>query len=253
MALFSLPQDRPALLVSVRDADEVGDALAGGADLVDVKAPERGPLGAPSAETVARVVECVAGRAPVTVALGEWDEPGRAPLAAELVGLGASLVKLGLAGACDDRSHGAWRRALEALTLAVGDGRRVALAAYADSDAAAAPPPGEALEACAAAGIGWLLLDTHNKLGPPLTGIVTVSFLEGFARKARGLGVRLALAGGLGLSELSLLSGLGADCLGVRGGVCQGGRVGRIDRGRVTLASEALGRGALGRGVSAKT
>ena len=34
------------LLVSVRSADEVGAALAGGAEIVDVKEPSRGALGA---------------------------------------------------------------------------------------------------------------------------------------------------------------------------------------------------------------
>jgi len=37
--------DTPGLLVSVRSADEVDDALAGGADLIDVKEPSRGALG----------------------------------------------------------------------------------------------------------------------------------------------------------------------------------------------------------------
>ena len=35
----------PALLVSVRDAAEAGNAVAGGAALIDVKEPARGALG----------------------------------------------------------------------------------------------------------------------------------------------------------------------------------------------------------------
>ena len=36
------------LLVSVVSADEARRALAGGADIIDVKDPREGPLGAPS-------------------------------------------------------------------------------------------------------------------------------------------------------------------------------------------------------------
>ena len=39
-------RDRPGLLVSVRSADEAIAALAGGADVIDVKEPNRGALGA---------------------------------------------------------------------------------------------------------------------------------------------------------------------------------------------------------------
>ena len=38
----------PGLLVSVRSAAEAATALAGGADLIDVKEPSRGPLGRPT-------------------------------------------------------------------------------------------------------------------------------------------------------------------------------------------------------------
>ncbi|MFM9024862.1 MAG: (5-formylfuran-3-yl)methyl phosphate synthase, partial [Planctomycetaceae bacterium] len=59
------------LLVSVRDAAEAEEALAGGASIVDVKEPRRGPLGAASAATAAAVAGAVAGHAPWTLACGE--------------------------------------------------------------------------------------------------------------------------------------------------------------------------------------
>ena len=53
----------PQLLVSVRDATEAAAALHGGAGLIDVKEPARGPLGRADAATIAAVVQTVAGRA----------------------------------------------------------------------------------------------------------------------------------------------------------------------------------------------
>src|SRR3954465_6438408 len=64
---------RTGLLVSVRSADEVDAALAGGADLIDIKDPSRGPLGIAEAEVAAAVVNRVRGRVPVSAALGEWS------------------------------------------------------------------------------------------------------------------------------------------------------------------------------------
>src|SRR5438552_1913494 len=63
----------PGLLVSVRSADEVKAALAGGADLIDVKEPAKGPLAPAEAEVVAAVIDKVGGRVPVSAALGEWS------------------------------------------------------------------------------------------------------------------------------------------------------------------------------------
>ncbi len=53
------------LLVSVRDAEEAADAVAAGADLIDVKEPRGGSLGATSPAVMAEVVRSVAGRRPV--------------------------------------------------------------------------------------------------------------------------------------------------------------------------------------------
>ncbi len=99
-----------ALLVSVRSAAEAEAALAGGAALIDVKEPARGALGRADDAVIADVVRAVAGRAPVSAALGELRD-GAPALPA---GLGLlSFVKCGLAGcAGKNPQHGrrSWRR-----------------------------------------------------------------------------------------------------------------------------------------------
>ena len=59
----------PGLLVSVRSAAEAMEALAGGADMIDVKEPKRGSLGVADMSTIAEVVRTVGKRAMVTAAL----------------------------------------------------------------------------------------------------------------------------------------------------------------------------------------
>jgi (5-formylfuran-3-yl)methyl phosphate synthase len=74
MKQFVFSHNRSGLLVSVRSADEALTALAGGADVIDVKEPNRGSLGAADMSTIREVVRAVDGRAPVTAALGELSD-----------------------------------------------------------------------------------------------------------------------------------------------------------------------------------
>ncbi|MEX0885938.1 MAG: (5-formylfuran-3-yl)methyl phosphate synthase, partial [Phycisphaeraceae bacterium] len=47
--------DRPGLLVSVRNVAEARAAMAGGADVIDIKEPAAGALGAASPTTIQQV------------------------------------------------------------------------------------------------------------------------------------------------------------------------------------------------------
>src|SRR5213082_3340205 len=77
------------LLVSVVSVEEARRALAGGADIIDVKDPNEGALGAPSPRTLSEVVREVGGRAPVSVALGDLPNlPHTAALASSSSGCG---------------------------------------------------------------------------------------------------------------------------------------------------------------------
>src|SRR4051794_5815895 len=84
------------LLVSVRNKQEAALALAAGVDLIDIKEPRAGALGAADVRTIEDIVDLVNGRAPLSAALGELTQPLRLParLAREL-----RYLKLGLAGA----------------------------------------------------------------------------------------------------------------------------------------------------------
>ena len=62
------------LLVSVVSAAEARQALAGGADIIDVKDPGEGALGAPSPRVLSEVVQVVGGAVPVSVALGDLPD-----------------------------------------------------------------------------------------------------------------------------------------------------------------------------------
>ena len=88
------------LLVSVVDAGEARAAAAAGADIVDVKNPAEGSLGAPSPAVIAAVRAAVSAELPVSAAIGDMPNlPGTAALAAlGAARSGATFVKLGLWG-----------------------------------------------------------------------------------------------------------------------------------------------------------
>src|SRR5262245_62338339 len=94
------------LLVSVRSVSEADIALAGGADVIDIKEPMHGSLGRASNQVINAIQKRIAGRRPLSAALGELlDEPVPPD---DFSG----LVKAGLAGCA--HSHD-WRDRLALL------------------------------------------------------------------------------------------------------------------------------------------
>jgi uncharacterized protein (UPF0264 family) len=227
------------LLVSVRSAAEAEAALAGGAALVDVKEPANGPLGRASNATIREVVRTVAGRTPVSAALGEWLDDAAPP--ADVGAL--AYLKWGLARA----GRRPWRRYARAMRQIVGElhpGAEVVLVAYADWQDAGAPSVDEVADhACQRPG-GVLLVDTFTK-GPlpwALLHFLTVGYLDRLCRRCHSAGVRVALAGSLGPAEIERLLLAGPDWFAVRGAACLGGRGGQVDAGRVRALVDLLNR-----------
>jgi uncharacterized protein (UPF0264 family) len=179
--------------------------------------------------TIAAVIELVAGRKPVSAALGELLEKPRPYL-----GTGLAFAKWGLAGS---GAQPDWRDLLcqHAKTLRrFAPGCRPVAVAYADWVQAGAPPPAEV---CAfACDLGWpaFLLDTWAKDGRSLLHWLSVPEVEAMCRRCHRAGVRIALAGSLGQRHIRCLRTAAPDWIAVRGAVCaHSSRTGVIDRQRV--------------------
>jgi uncharacterized protein (UPF0264 family) len=216
------------LLVSVRSAAEAEMALAGGAQVIDVKEPRRGSLGAADPEVWQQVAALVGRRAQLSVALGELLEDGIGDLAAAATGF--PFAKVGLAGCHDEPGWLArWRLVISSLP------RGVALVpvAYADWTAARAPSPSVALALAEFSPARLMLVDTYDKSAGTLLGQWSLESLEELARDAAERGVRLALAGSLDVASIGQLLPLAPAYIGVRGAACTGGRDGSIDTARV--------------------
>ncbi len=231
------------LLVSVASAAEVPAALAGGADIVDAKDPSAGALGAVSVETVRDIHDAVSGACPVTAALGDAiDEAALECAARAFAAAGVALVKVGFAGTTGRGEVAALIAAAVRGARAGSDGRSgVVAVAYADWNRAASVAPDVLAEVAAGAGAVGLLLDTCDKAGPGLRGLVSATVLAAWVAEAHRNKLLVALAGKLTVDDVPFVRDAGGDIAGVRGAACDAGRDGRVSEERVRLLRTALG------------
>ena len=211
------------LLVSVTDAEEARLAVAGGVDVVDVKNPAEGSLGAPAPAVIAAVRAVVPPGRPLSVAIGDMPHlPGTAALAAAgAAGCGADYVKVGLWGSATEDEAVA---VLSAVREAAGGGAAVIAAAYADAERAPGLPPGSLVAAARRAGVAGCLLDTAVKDGRGLFEWLDPKTLSALVADAHAAGLEVALAGALRAEDLPAVRATGADIAGVRSAACRDGR-----------------------------
>jgi dihydroneopterin aldolase len=199
-------------LASVRDVCEAEIALAASADIIDLKEPTRGALGAVDPSTIQAAVRAVAGRAAVSATVG--DVPMRSELVrervAEVAACGVDYVKLGLLPegdpqACLDGLRPSAQRA------------RLMLVLFADR-----LPTFDAVAAAARMGAAGVMLDTAGKSAGSLLDYLRIDALAGFVASAKGHGLTVGLAGSLALAHVADLVALEPDLLGFRGALCLG-------------------------------
>ena len=219
------------LLVSVRSAVEARAAVRGGAAIIDVKEPDRGPLGRADVTVWRDVIAAVGDHQPVSVALGE--------LSSDLDSLdprdfdGIAFRKVGLAGVGDN-----WREEWKRLRDRLATGPAWVAVVYADWRSVGAPDPSwildEALEVKECVGV---LVDTYDKTRP---SPVDPTWRTWFERAKQGQRFT-ALAGSLDAHAIRRLASLSPDIVAVRGAACHNGnRNYAVDCERVAALSAIL-------------
>lgn len=231
------------LLISVTDEEEALAAIRGGADIIDVKNPEEGTLGANFPSVIKRVCQITPAHLEVSATIG--DVPNL-PGMVSLTGLGAAVcgvdyVKVGLFGV---------HRADEAIFLLRKVNQavkgwdlriKVIAAGYADAHKVGSLAPLLVPDVAAAADADGCLLDTACKGEGHLLRLLTTSQLESFVQECRAHSLLCALAGSLSEAQLPLLERLGVDIVGIRSAACQGDRIrGRIDKHKVRQLKKAI-------------
>jgi len=214
------------LLVSPMNIVEARAALAGGADIIDVKNPKEGSLGANFPWAIRAVVDLAKGQVPVSATIGDLDyKPGTGSLAALGAAVsGADYIKAGLLGV---RTQEQAVEMLEGITKSVKDydpDKKVVAAGYSDYVRANSVSPMLLPIAAAKAGADLVMVDTAIKDGRSTFEFMSETELRNFIDLGHAEGLEVALAGTIGFQHLELLKRLNPDIIGVRGIVCGGDR-----------------------------
>ncbi|MDW7727329.1 MAG: (5-formylfuran-3-yl)methyl phosphate synthase [Candidatus Methanoperedens sp.] len=213
------------LLVSPINVEEANICRLGGADIIDVKNPKEGSLGA-NFPWVIRAVKEAAGDVPVSATIGDFNyKPGTASLAALGAAVtGAEYIKVGL---YDIRTK---EQALDMLTNIVHSvrdfdrNRKVVASGYSDYRRINSISPFELPKIGAQAGVDVVMMDTGVKDGRSTFEFLSEKELTGFVENAGNFGLLTALAGTIKFEDIPALKRISPDIIGVRGCVCGGDR-----------------------------
>lgn len=198
------------MLASVRTAEEAEIVLSGGADIVDLKDPGAGSLGALPVGEIGRLHRLIAGRTPVSAVCGDLPmEPATILDAAEAIAAtGVDYVKIGFfpSGKAADCAR--------ALSRLAGRTRIVAVL-FADLD-----PDLELLSVLATNGFHGAMFDTADKSKGRLLDHMPPERIPPFVERCRSLGLMVGLSGSLEEPDIPRLLPFRPDFLGFRGALC---------------------------------
>jgi uncharacterized protein (UPF0264 family) len=232
------------LLISPSDEREAEEAVIGGADIIDVKNPKEGPLGASFPWVIRRIRKETPPHVEVSCTLGDAPNlPGTVALAAlGAATLGVNYIKVGLHQLKTKEEAVCIMRNVVRAVRDCDSSIKVVATGYADASRVGSVNPLLVPQIASAAECDLAMLDTAVKDGKTLFQFLTINQLKSFVAEAHSFGLQVALAGSLRKEDLPILNGVGVDVVGLRGAACTGGdRVyGRITRENVLEIVQAM-------------
>jgi hypothetical protein len=229
------------LLVSPINVEEAKTACDGGADIIDVKNPREGSLGA-NFPWVIRSVKGVVSK-PLSATIGDFNyKPGTASLAALGAAVaGAEYIKVGLFDV--QTAEQAWDMA-ESVCKSVkqyDSSRKVVIAGYSDYERINSISPFELPKIADDAGADVVMVDTGIKDGRSTFEFLSLDELGEFVDLAHQHGLEAAIAGSLKFEDVEALKSIAPDIIGVRGCVCGGNRNASIKAELVEKLKKEIG------------
>ena len=210
------------ILISPKNEKEASEAIAGGADIIDVKNPQEGSLGANFPWVIKRIREIAPRKIQVSCALGDVPNlPGSISLAAlGAASLGVDYIKVGLYGFKTPKEAVFLLQNVNKAAKECNPKIKIAATGYADAERIGTIDPMLIPEIASLAQVDLAMIDTAVKDGKNLFNFLSDKQLEEFIDKTHKLGLEAALAGSLRKQDLPIVYGLGADVAGLRGAAC---------------------------------
>ena len=219
------------MLASVNSIAEALLVFNAQVDVIDLKQPERGALGALDTDVVRQIVLEIAGRCPVSATVGDL------PMQPELVfnavtamaHTGVDYVKIGFF------PEGDWYATVEKLAQLTPQTALIAVL-FADTQ-----PDFAIITALQQAGFAGVMLDTMDKHKGSLTQVMTHTDIAQFVALAKSHSLLCGLAGSLRLTDIAALIPYQADYLGFRGALCeQHQRTGQLNQQAIAQIKQRL-------------
>lgn len=218
MVLFSLK-----LLVSPQNSSEAMECVNGEADIIDVKNPVEGSLGANFPWVIREIRSIVPDHIPLSATLGDVPyKPGTVALAAlGAAHAGATYIKVGLFGT---KTVAEATDVMLAVTKTVVEYQlpvSVVAAGYAEGEEIGCINPLLIPEIAHKSSSDFAMIDTSNKKnGKSIFDVLTVEDLKQFIEHSRKWKLGTALGGSITLAHIPILKKLKPDIVGIRGAVC---------------------------------
>jgi uncharacterized protein (UPF0264 family) len=199
------------MLASITSLEEAKMALAADIDIIDLKQPSLGALGALDVELVKAIVTSINGRCPVSATIGDLPmHPGLIANAAKaMADTGVDYIKIGFFPGDD------WQGTATALGGLAQQKKALIAVLFADTTI-----DFDIMISLKNAGFKGVMLDTMNKKKGSLTQVMGKSAIAGFVDRAQCLGFICGLAGSLKLLDIPELLIYRPDYLGFRGALC---------------------------------
>ncbi|MCK4840905.1 MAG: (5-formylfuran-3-yl)methyl phosphate synthase [Methylococcales bacterium] len=201
-----------AMLASVNSLEEAQLIINTTIDIIDLKQPEQGALGALSTDTVTQIVQFVNQQKPISATIG--DLPMQADLVYNAVTAmtktGVDYIKIGFF------PDGDWQSIITSLGTITQQGHRLIAVLFADTQ-----PDLNTLKQLKKAGFIGVMLDTMNKSKGSLLQVMPLTKIDEFVTLARHHQLLCGLAGSLKQQDISKLMPFNADYLGFRGALCE--------------------------------
>lgn len=199
------------MLASVNSLKEAQLVLPTGVDILDLKNPEKGALGALPLKTVKSIVQEVNGKTLVSATIG--DLPMKPEIIANAVNLmastGVDYIKIGFF------PDGDWQGCLDKLAGLNFKALKLIAVLFADTQ-----PDLDFIPKLKSAGFTGVMLDTMDKNKGRLTQLMNAPAIQKFSRSVKEAEMLCGLAGSLRLSDIPLLMPYKANYLGFRGALC---------------------------------
>ncbi len=236
----------PRLLVSIRSVNESNRAIAGGAEILDIKEPGRGSLGMATIEEIVAIANLrptLSESIPLSVALGElvdWTSASEFPI----LPAGITFVKLGLSRCASNRTWRTdWQRTRAEFERRSSSTLNWVAVAYGDSTEAGSPPVAEVVAAAMESGCSGLLVDTWTKDGRTIFDGMDEESLTTIAADCHAAGLFFAVAGNVRGETLSSLAAVPVDVVAIRSAACVGtDRTAELDACRIADFRKAMSR-----------